>query len=102
MSEKFKTSTEIFSAAVVAMVEKIPVAHLHGGELTEGAIDDSLRHAITKISHIIDLIHAFFFIVLRVKTGSRIDTRSDWKNTKKTDFYDFTPTELDSTPALTC
>ena len=56
---------------------------------------------VTKISHIIDLIHAFFFIVLRIKTGSRVDTRDDWKNTKKTDFYDFTPTALDSTPALT-
>ena len=39
--------------------------------------------------------------MLRIKTGSRVDTRDDWKNTKKTDFYDFTPTALDSTPALT-
>ena len=41
---------EIFSAAAAALVAKIPVAHLHGGELTEGAFDDSLRHAITKMA----------------------------------------------------
>ena len=43
---------EIFSAAVVAMVEKIPVAHLHGGELTEGVVDEAIRHSITKMSHL--------------------------------------------------
>lgn len=40
-------------AAVVASVPfNIPVAHIHGGEITEGAIDDVLRHAITKMSHL--------------------------------------------------
>jgi len=34
------------------MMAKIPIAHLSGGELTEGAIDDSIRHAITKMSHL--------------------------------------------------
>jgi len=43
---------EIFSAAVAAVFSRIPVAHLHGGELTEGAIDETLRHSITKMSHI--------------------------------------------------
>jgi GDP/UDP-N,N'-diacetylbacillosamine 2-epimerase (hydrolysing) len=43
---------EIFAAAAAAMIGTIPIAHLHGGELTEGAIDDSIRHAITKMSHI--------------------------------------------------
>jgi len=43
---------EIFSAVVSAMIAKIPVAHIHGGELTEGAIDDSIRHSITKMSHL--------------------------------------------------
>jgi GDP/UDP-N,N'-diacetylbacillosamine 2-epimerase (hydrolysing) len=43
---------EIFSAVSVAMVAKIPVAHLHGGEATEGAFDESIRHAITKMSHL--------------------------------------------------
>ncbi len=43
---------EIFSAAVAAIFNKIPVAHLHGGERSEGAYDDSMRHAITKLSHL--------------------------------------------------
>ena len=41
---------EIFSAAAAALVANIPVAHLHGGEVTSGAIDESFRHAITKMS----------------------------------------------------
>jgi UDP-hydrolysing UDP-N-acetyl-D-glucosamine 2-epimerase len=43
---------EIFSAVQSAMILNIPVAHIHGGEVTEGAFDDMIRHAITKMSHI--------------------------------------------------
>jgi GDP/UDP-N,N'-diacetylbacillosamine 2-epimerase (hydrolysing) len=43
---------EIFSAVVAALVARIPVAHIHGGELTEGLIDDAMRHSITKMSHL--------------------------------------------------
>lgn len=43
---------EIFSAASSAMISNIPIAHLHGGETTEGAFDESIRHCITKMSHI--------------------------------------------------
>lgn len=43
---------EIFSAAAAAMVAGIPVAHLHGGEATEGLIDEPIRHSITKMSHL--------------------------------------------------
>jgi GDP/UDP-N,N'-diacetylbacillosamine 2-epimerase (hydrolysing) len=43
---------EILSAVAVALVLRIPVAHLHGGEITEGAYDNSIRHAITKMSHL--------------------------------------------------
>lgn len=43
---------EILSAVVATMIAKIPVAHLHGGELTEGAFDDAIRHSITKMSHL--------------------------------------------------
>lgn len=43
---------EAFCAASAAAILRIPVAHLHGGEITEGAIDNSLRHAITKLSHL--------------------------------------------------
>jgi len=43
---------EMHAAALAALPFKIPVAHLGGGEVTEGAIDDCLRHSITKLSHI--------------------------------------------------
>ena len=43
---------EIFSAVSAAMIARIPIAHLHGGETTEGAFDESIRHSITKMSHI--------------------------------------------------
>jgi UDP-hydrolysing UDP-N-acetyl-D-glucosamine 2-epimerase len=43
---------EMHAAALAALPFKIPVAHLCGGELTEGAIDDVLRHSITKLSHL--------------------------------------------------
>jgi GDP/UDP-N,N'-diacetylbacillosamine 2-epimerase (hydrolysing) len=43
---------EIFSAVAAALVARIPVAHLHGGESTEGAFDEALRHSITKMSHL--------------------------------------------------
>ena len=42
---------EIFSAVVAACFCKIPIAHIHGGETTHGAIDEALRHTITKMSH---------------------------------------------------
>lgn len=41
---------EILAAAQAAMVERIPIAHISGGEITEGAIDDSIRHSITKMA----------------------------------------------------
>lgn len=43
---------EMLAVASTALIYKIPIAHLHGGEITEGAFDDSIRHAITKFSHI--------------------------------------------------
>lgn len=43
---------EILSAAVAALIARIPVAHLHGGESTEGAVDEAIRHSITKMSHL--------------------------------------------------
>jgi len=43
---------EIFSAVASAMIANIPIAHLHGGETTEGAFDESIRHSITKMSHL--------------------------------------------------
>lgn len=43
---------EIFSVTIAATLNSIPIAHIHGGELTEGAIDDAIRHAISKLSHL--------------------------------------------------
>jgi len=43
---------EILAAAGAATVFRIPVAHIHGGEKTEGAYDDAIRHAVTKLSHL--------------------------------------------------
>ena len=42
---------EIFSAAIAGLFSTIPIAHIHGGEITEGAFDDAIRHSITKISY---------------------------------------------------
>jgi UDP-hydrolysing UDP-N-acetyl-D-glucosamine 2-epimerase len=43
---------EIFAAAQAALVHRLPIAHLHGGEVTEGAIDEMFRHALTKMAHL--------------------------------------------------
>ena len=43
---------EILAAAQAAMLMAIPIAHLHGGEVTEGAVDESIRHAVSKMSSI--------------------------------------------------
>jgi GDP/UDP-N,N'-diacetylbacillosamine 2-epimerase (hydrolysing) len=43
---------EMFAAVSAALVAKIPVAHVHGGEVTEGAYDDAFRHAMTKMSQL--------------------------------------------------
>jgi UDP-hydrolysing UDP-N-acetyl-D-glucosamine 2-epimerase len=43
---------EMYAAAVAALPFQIPLVHIHGGELTYGAIDDALRHGITKLSHL--------------------------------------------------
>lgn len=43
---------EMFAAALAALPLSMPVAHIHGGELTEGIIDEAIRHSITKMSHL--------------------------------------------------
>lgn len=43
---------EMYAAALAALPFNIPVAHVHGGEVTQGAIDDALRHSLTKLSHL--------------------------------------------------
>lgn len=43
---------EMLALASTALIFKIPIAHIHGGEITEGAYDDAIRHSITKMSHL--------------------------------------------------
>lgn len=43
---------ELISAVTAALIASIPVAHLHGGETTEGAFDEAIRHSVTKMSHL--------------------------------------------------
>ena len=43
---------EIFAAALSAYLNKIPIGHLHGGEVTRGSMDDGFRHSITKFSYL--------------------------------------------------
>src|SRR5450432_4054836 len=43
---------EMFAPASVALALRIPIAHIEGGEISEGAIDDAVRNALTKLSHI--------------------------------------------------
>lgn len=43
---------EIFAAATAALFARVPVAHLCGGDITEGALDDAMRHCVTKLSHL--------------------------------------------------
>lgn len=43
---------EIFSCVIAATINKVPIAHIHGGERSEGSMDEGIRHSITKLSHI--------------------------------------------------
>lgn len=43
---------EIFAAVIASMTKNIPIAHISGGEITEGAMDEQIRHSITKMAHI--------------------------------------------------
>ena len=43
---------EAFCAAAAAQIQRIPVAHIHGGEITEGLVDEAFRHSITKMAHL--------------------------------------------------
>jgi len=48
---------ELLGSAIAAMIFRIPIAHIHGGEVTQGAYDDSIRHSITKMAHLHFPIH---------------------------------------------
>lgn len=48
---------EMLAAGISAMIARIPIAHIHGGEATEGLIDEAIRHSLTKMSHIHFVTH---------------------------------------------
>ena len=48
---------ELLGCAIASMSHRIPIVHIHGGEVTSGAIDDSIRHSISKLSHLHFPIH---------------------------------------------
>ncbi len=48
---------ELLGCAIASMSHRIPIVHIHGGEVTTGAVDDSIRHSITKLSHLHFPIH---------------------------------------------
>lgn len=64
---------EILAAVQAALVARIPVAHIHGGETTEGAIDESIRHAITKMSHL-HFVAAEPYLKRVIQLGEHPDT----------------------------
>ena len=51
---------EILASAISAHLCRIPIAHIHGGEVTQGVIDDAFRHSITKMSHIHFVANAIY------------------------------------------
>ena len=55
-NNEYKTITAD-ERAIAAMTFRIPIAHIHGGEVTYGAYDDSIRHSLTKLSHLHFPIH---------------------------------------------
>lgn len=51
---------EMLMAATAALLSRLPIAHIHGGEVTQGAYDDSIRHAITKMSYLHFVSHGSY------------------------------------------
>jgi len=115
---------EIFSAVSAAMIARIPIAHLSGGELTLGAIDDAIRHSITKMSHlhfvateiyrkrVIQLgenpENVFNFGEAGLDNIYKLDLLSkddfeksiEWKLNKKNLLFTYHPTTLDDTESI--
>lgn len=74
---------EILVAAETALIHCIPVAHIHGGEVTEGAFDDAIRHAVTKMSALHftsahSIVSALYSLV-NSQSGCLTWARSAWR-----------------------
>ena len=82
---------ELLGCVLTAMIFRIPVAHLHGGEVTRGAYDDSIRHSISKLSHLHFPIHDQYKRRL-IQLGENPKTIFNYgslgaHNAKNTDFF---------------
>jgi GDP/UDP-N,N'-diacetylbacillosamine 2-epimerase (hydrolysing) len=51
---------EVFAISLAAYLAKVPIAHIHGGELTQGSLDDGFRHCISKMSHLHFVSHEIY------------------------------------------
>jgi len=116
---------ETLATATTAMLINIPIAHIHGGEITEGAVDEQIRHAITKMSYLhftsteeyrqrviqmgeepyrvfntgapgIDNI-----VTMKLLSKSELEKELDWKFGKKTALFTYHPETLSQKDILT-
>lgn len=81
---------EILAVAQAAMIAGIPIAHIHGGELTEAAFDDSVRHCITKMSHL-HFVCAEAYKKRVIQLGEQPDRVFNWGAPGLETLSDFTP-----------
>jgi GDP/UDP-N,N'-diacetylbacillosamine 2-epimerase (hydrolysing) len=51
---------EVFAASLAAYLNKVPIAHIHGGEITQGSLDDGFRHCISKMSNLHFVSHKYY------------------------------------------
>lgn len=110
---------ETHAAATAAMLMNIPIAHIHGGEITEGAVDEQIRHSITKMSYLHfcatetyrkrviqmgeDPARVFNtgapgidnIINLKLLTKSKLEKELNWKLTSKSALFTYHPVTLE-------
>jgi UDP-hydrolysing UDP-N-acetyl-D-glucosamine 2-epimerase len=110
---------ETHAAATAAMLMNIPIAHIHGGEITEGAVDEQIRHSITKMSYLHfcstetyrqrviqmgeDPARVFNsgapgidnIINLKLLTKNKLEKELNWKLTSKSALFTYHPVTLE-------
>jgi GDP/UDP-N,N'-diacetylbacillosamine 2-epimerase (hydrolysing) len=110
---------ETHAAATTAMLMNIPIAHIHGGELTEGAVDEQIRHSITKMSYLHfcsteasrqrviqmgeDQVRVFNsgapgidnILNLKLLSKVRLEKELNWKLTSKSALFTYHPVTLE-------
>jgi len=110
---------ETHAAATAAMLMNIPIAHIHGGEITEGAVDEQIRHSITKMSYLHfcstetyrqriiqmgeDPARVFYSGApgidniknLKLLTKNKLEKELNWKLTSKSALFTYHPVTLE-------